>query len=234
MGRSTLIVIPTYNEADNLERLLGAVRQAVPDAEVLVVDDASPDGTGRLAEQLARAGSGVHVLHRREKLGLGTAYVDGFRWGLARGYARFFEMDADFSHDPSFLPGFIAALDAGADVVVGSRRMAGGSVVGWGPVRHLLSHGGSLYSRLLLGVSVRDMTTGFKAYTREALERLDVGSVRSNGYAFQIETTYRAVRSGLRVVEVPIVFVDRRAGQSKMSFEDVIEAVTRVIRMRLR
>jgi dolichol-phosphate mannosyltransferase len=141
-------------------------------------------------------------------------------------------MDADFSHDPSFLPSFVAALDAGADVVVGSRRMAGGTVVGWGPLRHVLSHGGSLYSRLLLGVSVRDMTTGFKAYTREALEQLDVGSVRSNGYAFQIETTYRAVRSGLRVVEVPIVFVDRRAGQSKMSRKDIAEAVWGVWRMR--
>ena len=158
----------------------------------------------------------------------------GFRWGLERGYERFFEMDADFSHDPKYLPAFVAALDAGADVVVGSRNVPGGSVVGWGPLRHLISKGGSLYSQLLLGVGIRDLTTGFKAYTRRALELLDIDAVRSNGYAFQIETTYRALQQGLRVVELPIVFVDRRVGESKMSLRDVLEAVTGVIRMRRR
>ena len=199
---------------------------------MLVVDDASSDGTGRIADAIARTDPRVHALHRPAKLGLGTAYVAGFRWGLDRGYDRFFEMDADFSHDPKYLPAFVAALDAGAQVVVGSRNMPGGSVEGWGPLRHLLSKGGSLYSRLLLGVSVRDLTTGFKAYTREALERLDIGSIRSNGYAFQIETTYRAIKCGLHVVEVPIVFVDRRVGRSKMSRKDILEAVWGVWGMR--
>ena len=223
----TLIVIPTFNEAENLERLVAALGASLPNADVLVVDDASPDGTGKLADAL-----GVHVLHRPAKLGLGSAYVAGFAWGLQRGYARFFEMDADFSHDPGSLPAFVAALDAGADVVVGSRSVPGGGVVGWGVGRHMLSKGGSLYSRLVLGVGVRDMTTGFKAYTRAALECIDIASIRSNGYAFQIETTYRALKSGLRVVEVPIVFVDRRVGRSKMTGRDVLEAVLGVPRMR--
>jgi dolichol-phosphate mannosyltransferase len=232
MPTDTLLVVPTFNEAENLRQLLTEVRQRLPGADVLVVDDASADGTGKVADGIAQADERVHVLHRPAKLGLGTAYVDGFRWGLERGYERFFEMDADFSHDPKYLPDFVAALDAGADVVVGSRNVPGGSVEGWGPLRHLLSKGGSLYSRLLLGVSVRDLTTGFKAYTRPALERLDIGSIRSNGYAFQIETTYRAIRCGLRVVEVPIVFVDRRVGRSKMSRKDILEAVWGVWGMR--
>lgn len=230
----TLIVVPTFNEAENLESLVVAVLSTLPSAELLVVDDASADGTGAVAASLADADARVHVLHRPAKLGLGTAYVDGFRWGLERGYARFFEMDADFSHEPSYLPAFVAALEAGADLVVGSRNMPGGRVEGWGPLRHFLSKGGSLYSRLLLGTSVRDMTTGFKAYSRAALERIDIGSIRSNGYAFQIETTYRAIRRGLRVVELPIVFVDRRAGRSKMSRRDVFEAVVAVLDLRRR
>jgi dolichol-phosphate mannosyltransferase len=234
MTVATLVVVPTFNEAENIEQLLGAVLHALPGAHTLVVDDASADGTGQLVDRLARARPAVHVLHRPAKLGLGTAYVDGFCWGLQRGYQRFFQMDADFSHDPKYLPAFMDALAAGAEVVLGSRNVAGGSVQGWGPLRHLLSKGGSLYARLLLGVSVRDMTTGFKAYTREALERLDIRSIRSNGYAFQIETTYRAVRLGLRVVEVPIVFVDRRAGQSKMGRSDVQEAIMGVWGMRRR
>lgn len=232
MPTATLIVVPTFNEAENLRQLLTEVRVALPAANVLVVDDASADGTGEIADAIARKDDRVQVLHRPTKLGLGTAYVAGFRWGLERGYQRFFELDADFSHDPKYLADFVAALDAGADVVVGSRNMPGGRVEGWGPLRHLLSKGGSLYSRLLLGVSVRDMTTGFKAYTRQALERLDIGRIRSNGYAFQIETTYRAIKCGLRVVEVPIVFVDRRVGRSKMSRKDVLEAVWGVWGMR--
>lgn len=228
----TLIVVPTFNEAENLKRLVTALRGALPSGNVLVVDDASPDGTGKLAAELAGSDAQVHALHRPAKLGLGSAYVAGFRWGLERGYDRFFEMDADFSHDPGTLPAFVEALDAGADVVVGSRNVVGGGVVGWGLGRHLLSKGGSLYSRLVLGVGVGDMTTGFKAYTRSALERIDIASIRSNGYAFQIETTYRALKSGLRVVEVPIVFVDRRVGRSKMTGRDVLEAVLGVPRMR--
>ncbi|HKY37918.1 MAG TPA: polyprenol monophosphomannose synthase [Polyangiaceae bacterium] len=234
MSSGTLIIVPTFNEAENIPGVLAALQVALPSAHTLVVDDASADGTSRLVEQLAHTQAGLHLLRRPAKLGLGTAYVDGFRWGLERGYERFFEMDADFSHDPMRLRAFVSALDAGADVVVGSRNMPGGRVEGWGPLRHVLSKGGSLYSRLLLGVSVCDLTTGFKAYTRQALESIDIGSLRSNGYAFQIETTYRALRCGLRVVEIPIVFVDRRAGRSKMSLADVLEAVTGVIRMRLR
>jgi dolichol-phosphate mannosyltransferase len=228
----TLIVIPTFNEADNLERLTAEIARTLPDADQLVVDDASADGTGNLADQLARDEPRLKVLHRPQKLGLGSAYVSGFRWGLERGYQRFFEMDADFSHDPQHLPAFVAALDAGADVVVGSRNIPGGGVVGWGFGRHLLSKGGSLYSRLVLGVGVRDMTTGFKAYTRAALLRLDIATIRSNGYAFQIETTFRAIKLGLRVVEVPIVFVDRRVGRSKMSRREVVEATFGVWVMR--
>jgi dolichol-phosphate mannosyltransferase len=228
----SLIIVPTFNEADNLLRLLGAVRQALPEASVLVVDDASADGTGRIADEASRADVNLHVLHRSAKLGLGTAYVAGFSWGFERGYERFFEMDADFSHDPKYLPAFVAALDAGADLVVGSRNVPGGRVEGWGLLRHVVSKGGSLYSRWVLDVDVRDLTTGFKAYTRRALELIGIGELASNGYAFQIETTYRALRQGLRVVEIPIVFVDRRAGQSKMSRHEIIEAMTGVWAMR--
>ncbi len=231
--RRALIVIPTYNEADNLAAFVAAVLRAAPAASVLVVDDASPDGTGRLAEGLAASEPRLHVLHRPGKLGLGTAYVDGFRWGLARGYDLFFEMDADFSHDPAHLPGFFEAVARGAEVVVGSRNMPGGGVRGWGPGRLFLSKGGSLYARAVLGSPVRDMTTGYKAYTREALAAIDLDSLRSNGFAFQVETTYRALRQGLRVVEVPIVFVDRRAGRSKMNGAIFLEALLGVFRMRL-
>lgn len=227
-----LIVVPTFNEADNLARLLQGVRRSLPFADVLVVDDASPDGTGAIARRLAEQDPRLFVLARNSKSGLGSAYVDGFSWGLARDYDCFFEMDADFSHDPRYLPAFVAELERGAQVVVGSRNVPGGGIVGWGLLRHVLSKGGSLYSRLVLSASVRDMTTGFKAYTRRALELIDVGSVGANGYAFQIETTYRALCAGLEVVEVPIVFVDRRAGQSKMSLGDVWEGVLAPPKMR--
>lgn len=232
MSIASLIIVPTFNEADNLAGLLSAVRRALPEADILVVDDASADGTGRIADEASRGDARVHVLHRPAKLGLGTAYVAGFRWGLERGYQRFFEMDADFSHDPTHLPAFVRELDAGADVVVGSRNMPGGRVEGWGLLRHLVSKGGSLYSRWVLDVDVRDLTTGFKAYTRRALQLIDIGKLASNGYAFQIETTYRALRRGLRVVEIPIVFVDRRAGQSKMSRHEVAEGIMGVWKMR--
>ena len=227
-----LIIVPTFNEAETLVSFVEAVLQALPEAEVLVIDDASPDGTGRLADELAGRDARLHVLHRPAKLGLGTAYVAGFRWGLARSYERFCEMDADFSHDPSYLKAFVAELEWGADVVVGSRNVPGGAIEGWGPLRYLLSKGGSLYSRLVLGVAVRDLTTGFKAYTRHALETIGIDGISSNGYAFQIETTYRALKNGLRVTELPIVFVDRRAGKSKMSRHEVAEGVLGVWRMR--
>ncbi len=229
----TLIVTPTYNEQANLERFVARVREAAPMADILVVDDASPDGTGALADAIAARDRQVRVMHRAGKLGLGTAYVEGFRRGMSEGYDRFVEMDADLSHDPRYLADFFGALDLGVDVVVGSRNMPGGRVEGWGPLRTFVSKGGSLYARLVLGVGVRDLTTGYKAFTRAALNAIQFESVRSNGYCFQIEMTYRALRRGLRVVEVPIVFVDRRAGQSKMSGRIFREAVTMVWHMRL-
>lgn len=232
MGSKMLIVTPTYNERSNLERFVAGVRAAVPEADLLVVDDASPDGTGELADQIAARDPHVRVLHRAGKLGLGTAYLEAFQRGLAQGYERFFEMDADLSHDPKYLADFVRALDDGADVVVGSRNIPGGGVEGWGLGRHVLSKGGSLYSRTILGVPVRDLTTGYKAFTRRALEAIGLEKVRSNGYSFQIEMTYRALRCGMKVVEVPIVFVDRTAGHSKMSRRIFVEAIGVVWRLR--
>ncbi len=228
----TLIVTPTYNERSNLPAFVDAVRAVAPEVDILVVDDASPDGTGELADEIAQRDPRLSVLHRSGKLGLGSAYLDAFRRGLAEGFDRFLEMDADLSHDPKYLPDFFRALDGGADVVIGSRNIPGGAVEGWGAGRHVLSKGGSLYSRTILGVGVRDLTSGYKAFSRRALEAIELDRVRSNGYSFQIELTYRAIRRGMNVVEVPIVFVDRRAGQSKMSRRIFAEAVAEVWRLR--
>lgn len=232
MPSDVLIVVPTFNEVENLARLSEALRSTMPAADILVVDDASMDGTGAVADALAASDGRVRVLHRPRKLGLGSAYVEAFGWALARDYRRVVQMDADFSHDPRYLPELMLALDQGADVAVGSRNVRGGRVEGWGIGRHLLSRGGSIYARIVLAAGVHDMTTGFKAYTRGALERLEIASIRSNGYAFQVETTYRALERGLHVVEIPIVFVDRRVGDSKMTFGDVLEAIGGVWRMR--
>ncbi|HVK66391.1 MAG TPA: polyprenol monophosphomannose synthase [Polyangium sp.] len=232
MAPRILVVTPTYNERDNLPRFVRSVLEVVPEAHVLVVDDASPDGTGAVADTLAAEDPRTTVLHRPGKLGLGTAYVDAFRRALDLGYDVVVEMDADLSHDPKYLPAFLRAIEEGADVVLGSRNVPGGGVLGWGPGRHVLSKGGSLYARTLLGVPIRDLTTGFKAFTRRALLAIDIETLRSNGYSFQIETTYRALRKGLRVTEVPIVFVDRRAGHSKMSRGIFAEAVVEVWRLR--
>lgn len=229
----TLIVTPTYNERDNLEGFVAAVRSALPDADLLIVDDASPDGTGAIADAIAARDPHVKVRHRAGKLGLGTAYLEAFGWGLEQGYERFFEMDADHSHDPKYLAGFVRALDAGADVVIGSRNIPGGGVEGWGPLRHFISKGGSLYSRTILGLDVRDLTSGYKAFSRRALEAIGLGAVESNGYSFQVELTYRASLRGLKIVEVPILFVDRRAGQSKMSGKIFREAIVMVWKMRI-
>ncbi len=228
----TLIVTPTYNERENLPLFVAAVRGAAPEADVLIVDDASPDGTGALADEIAASDRHVRVLHRSGKLGLGTAYAQAFEQGFAEGYDRFFEMDADLSHDVRYLPAFFAALDDGADVVIGSRNIPGGCVEGWGIVRHFVSKGGSIYSRTLLGLKVKDLTSGYKAYSRRAIEAMNLSSIHSNGYSFQIETTYRAVRKGMRVVEVPILFVDRTAGQSKMSRRIFAKAIGVVWRLR--
>ena len=228
----TLIVTPTYNEKDNLPRFISAVRGALPEADILVVDDNSPDGTGAIADGIAAKDSHVRVLHRAGKLGLGTAYVEAFQKGLAEGYDRFFEMDADLSHDVKYLPDFVRALDDGADVVIGSRNIPGGGVEGWGFGRHFISKGGSIYSRTILGLHVKDLTSGYKAFTRRALQAIDLGGVSSNGYSFQIEMTFRAIRQGMRVKEVPIVFIDRTAGRSKMSRRIFAEAVGMVWKLR--
>jgi dolichol-phosphate mannosyltransferase len=232
MPPRTLIVTPTYNEMDNLPRFLDAVRGAAPDADILIVDDNSPDGTGKLADEMAAKDPHVKVMHRAGKLGLGTAYVQAFQKGLGEGYDRFFEMDADLSHDVRYLPDFFRALDQGADAVIGSRNIPGGGVEGWGVGRHFISKGGSIYSRTILGLGIKDLTSGYKAFTRRALEAIDLGSVRSNGYSFQIEMTYRCILRGMAVKEVPIVFIDRRAGHSKMSRRIFMEAIGVVWKLR--
>jgi dolichol-phosphate mannosyltransferase len=233
MSRRVLVITPTYNERENLHAFLDALFAVAPQVDVLVVDDHSPDGTGELADAVAARDARVHVRHRAGKLGLGTAYLEGFQWALAQGYDVVFEMDTDLSHDPRYVPEFIRAIEAGADVVIGSRNIPGGGVEGWGPGRHLLSKGGSVYARSILGLDVRDLTSGYKAFTRDALQRLDLGGVKSNGYSFQIELTYRAALRGMRVAEVPIMFVDRRAGASKMSRKIFAEAVVMVWKLRL-
>jgi dolichol-phosphate mannosyltransferase len=230
----SLVVLPTYNERGNLGPIVQAIHKALPDAEVLVVDDASPDGTGELAASLAKGDERLRVLRRSAKLGLGTAYRDAFRLALAGPYAHVIQMDADFSHDPADLPRLAEAVQRGADVAVGSRWVAGGGTRNWGVGRRLLSRGGSFYARTVLGVPVHDLTSGFKCWRRETLASVGLEEVRSEGYGFQIEMTYRAIRRGFRVVEVPIVFVDRRVGQSKMSSAIVREALLGVWRMRAR
>ena len=228
----TLIVTPTYNERDNLPRFVDTVLAAAPEAHHMVVDDASPDGTGEVADDLKKRDPRVHVMHRPGKLGLGTAYVDAFRWGISEGFEWFVQMDADFSHDAKYLADFFKALREGADLVIGSRNIPGGGVEGWGVGRHIISKGGSLYSRTILGIPIRDLTSGYKAYTKHALEAIDLERVRSNGYSYQIETTFRAHLKGMTIVEVPIVFVDRRAGKSKMSGSIFREAMRVVWRLR--
>ncbi len=227
-----LIVIPTYNERDNLPSLLDAVHAAMPIADVLIVDDNSPDGTGDLADARSAEDGWVHVMHREGKQGLGTAYLAGFRWGLERPYTHIFEMDADFSHDPRALSALLEAT-VEADVALGSRWVKGGGTVGWPLKRQLLSRGGSLYARTILGVGVKDLTGGFKCFRREVLETMDLDGVATKGYGFQIELTWRALQKGFDVVEVPITFVDRVAGQSKMSGAIFREALTVVWKLRL-
>lgn len=232
MSRRVLVITPTYNERENLPVFLSAVFAAAPEVHALVVDDGSPDGTGDVADGLAASDPRVHVIHRASKMGLGTAYLRGFAWALEHDYDTVFEMDADLSHDPKYIPEFLRALDAGADIVIGSRNIPGGGVEGWGPGRHVISKGGSIYSRVILGIGVRDLTSGYKAFTRRALESIDLGSVRSNGYSFQIELTYRGLLRGMKVSEVPILFVDRVQGRSKMSRKIFAEAVLMVWKLR--
>ncbi|NDD91536.1 polyprenol monophosphomannose synthase [bacterium] len=232
--RQSLIVIPTYNEIDNLQPLVMAVLQVTPPStEILVVDDGSPDGTGQLADSLAASNSRIHVLHRSKKMGLGTAYVAGFRWGIEQGFESLIEMDADFSHDPKYLPRMLELLGS-HDFVIGSRYVSGGGTKNWGIGRKVLSRGGSFYSRMILGADIRDFTGGFNGWRKPVLEAIDLGSLRSDGYSFQIELKYRAFRRGFRFVEFPIVFEDRKVGKSKMNRKIVFEALGRVWSFRFR
>jgi dolichol-phosphate mannosyltransferase len=221
------VIIPTYNEADNLERIVARVRSAVPAADVLIADDNSPDGTGDIADKLALADDHVHVLHRAGKQGLGAAYLAGFGWALDRGYGAMVEMDADGSHDPAELPSLLAALED-ADLVVGSRWVKGGTVRNWPRSREVLSRGGNAYARVMLGLSVHDATGGYRAYRAATLQDIGLHSVKSQGYCFQIDLTLRAVRAGKKVVEVPITFTERTQGTSKMSRAIVAEALWKV------
>ena len=230
---SPVVLLPTYNEAGNVEAAAGQVHEHVPDAHILIIDDNSPDGTGEIADRLAAADDRVKVMHRAGKEGLGKAYLAGFEWALDRDYDRILEMDADGSHPADRLPALLeASLDA--DVVLGSRWVEGGGAEGWTLSRRIISKGGSLYARTILGVGIRDLTGGFKCFTKSALQALDLPTVLSEGYSFQIELTYRALKRGLRVVEIPIVFRDRTIGESKMSGSIFVEAMTRVWQMRLR
>jgi dolichol-phosphate mannosyltransferase len=227
-----LVIVPTYNERFNIERLIPAILGQDPSLEVLVVDDASPDGTGGLVDDLARRDSRVHIIHREAKLGLGTAYIVGFRWALERKYDLVFEMDADFSHNPERLPEFLQMV-AEADVVLGSRYQNGHvNVVNWPMSRLFLSYAANLYARAVTGLPIFDTTGGFKCFRRNVLESIDLNSVKSNGYAFQIEMSYRAWKRGFNLVEIPIIFVDRTEGESKMSKRIVREAVWMVWRLR--
>ncbi len=227
------LVLPTYNEAGNIEALVTAARASLPaSARILIVDDDSPDGTGRLADRLAGSLDGVEVLHRPRKEGLGPAYIAGFRRALGAGADLVLEMDSDFSHDPADLPRLLAT-GAEADLVIGSRYVPGGRIADWSALRRAISRGGSSYARLVLGVGVRDLTGGFKCFRREVLEAIDFDAVDSRGYAFQVEMTYRAIRLGFHVVEIPIVFRDRRQGSSKMDAPIVAEAIWQLPRLRV-
>jgi dolichol-phosphate mannosyltransferase len=225
------VCLPTYNERENLERMVRALGEQ--GVRVLVIDDRSPDGTGEIADRLAQELEHVGVLHRERKEGLGPAYLAGFKRALADGAQFVLEMDCDFSHDPADVPRLIAAAEAGADLVIGSRYVPGGSIPNWGLVRRFISRGGCVYAQALLQTRIRDLTGGFKCYRRRVLESIDLDAIHSKGYAFQIETTYRAMRKGFRVVEIPITFVDREEGGSKMSHAIVFEAVWKVPALRL-
>ena len=239
MSGEPWLILPTYNEAENVGPIVAAagevLARAAPEGfRVLIVDDGSPDGTGELAEQLAAEHEWVSVLHRTEKAGIGPAYLAGFRHALAGGAGYVMEMDSDFSHDPADLARLLAAAYDGADLVLGSRYVPGGGVRNWGLLRRMISEGGSTYARIVLGLKVKDLTGGFKCFRRDVLETIQLDSVRSRGYAFQVELTYRAVQAGFRVVEVPIVFRDRERGQSKMSWRIAAEAMWLVPLLRFR
>jgi len=229
-----LIIVPTYNEAENVRGIAEQLLAALPVPDVLVVDGNLPDGPGHARGRQRARNPPAHVMHRAGKLGLGTAYIEGFQWGLAREYTYIFEMDADGSHDPKYLPQMLALAEDGADAVIGSRNVPGGGTVNWGVGRKVLSKGGSFYARTILGIDVRDVTAGFVCWHRKVLEALDFTRIDSNGYSFQIEMKYQALKRGFKLVETPIIFVDRRVGQSKMSRAIVAEALLKVWALRFR
>lgn len=226
-----IVVIPTYNEVDNVGPMIEALGESVPDAHVLICDDASPDGTGQVVAKIAQSNPGVFLSPGPPKGGLGPAYIRGFRWAIEKGYDRIAQMDCDFSHDPKIVPVLFRALDE-YDFAVGSRYVLGGATVNWPLFRRLLSRGGSLYARTILGISLKDVTGGFKAWRRQALADIDLSSIISNGYSFLIEMNYAALLQGKRCVQIPITFADRRVGQTKMSKKIFLEAVTGVWKMR--
>jgi dolichol-phosphate mannosyltransferase len=234
MAPRSLIVIPTYNEIENLEPITMAVLGVTPETvHVLVVDDGSPDGTGKKADELAAQNPRLHVLHRTQKQGLGPAYIAGFRWGFQNNFDQIVEMDADFSHHPRYLPTMLDLLNKN-DYVLGSRNVPGGGTVNWGILRKIISRGGSAYARLILGVPVRDFTGGFNGWNRKVLEGINLDTMESGGYSFQIELKYRAYRKGFRYIEFPIIFEDRRVGKSKMSSKIVLEALSMVPKLRFK
>jgi dolichol-phosphate mannosyltransferase len=228
---NTLIIIPTYNEIENLPPLLKEIFSYAPETDILIVDDNSPDGTGDLADEIHQENAQVHVLHRASKLGLGTAYIEGFKYAIEHAYDAAFEMDADFSHDPRYLPDFLKAIE-NADLVIGSRYIPGGDTPNWTILRRFISGGGNIFARFMLGIPVHDCTAGYRCYRRQVLENIDLDSIQSQGYAFQIELAYRVMQHGFKIVETPIVFMDRRVGKSKMSRKIVIEGFTYVIKAR--
>lgn len=228
----TLVIIPTYNERENIERIVPLVLDKDPSIHVLIVDDGSPDGTGQIADFLAKEDDRIFVIHRKNKSGLGTAYITGFKFALQRSYDLIFEMDCDFSHDPKYIPHFLEAI-RDSDLVLGSRYISGVNVINWPMSRLLLSYYANVYSRIITGLPVKDATGGFKCYRREVLEAIELDKVKSNGYSFQIEMSFRAWKKGFKIKEIPIVFEDRRLGQSKMSKKIVREAVWMVWRLRL-
>ncbi|MEU3333088.1 polyprenol monophosphomannose synthase [Glutamicibacter creatinolyticus] len=225
-----ITIIPTYNELESLPLTVGRLRKAVPDADVLIADDNSPDGTGELADKMAAEDSQIHVMHRKGKEGLGAAYIAGFRWALERDYDVIVEMDADGSHMPEQLPRLLQASAEGADLVIGSRWVKGGEVVNWPLSRKIISRGGSFYSRTLLGLPLKDITAGYRAFKRETLEAIDFDAIESRGYGFQVDMTFRVAMLGMRIVEVPVTFVERELGDSKMSGNIVVEAMLNVTR----
>src|SRR5437667_696171 len=227
----TLIIIPTYNEIDNLTPLLKEIFSYAPETDILIVDDNSPDGTGKLADKFHQENEHVHVLHRAGKLGLGTAYIEGFKYAIEHAYDVAFEMDADFSHDPRYLPDFLKAIE-NADLVIGSRYIPGGDTPNCTMLRRFISGGGNIFARFMLGIPVHDCTAGYRCYRREVLESIGLDTIQAQGYAFQVELAYRTTRQGFKVVETPIVFMDRRVGKSKMSHTIFLEGFLWVLRTR--